>query len=89
MPDPKDDVADMIADWQTATLDASLSINGIFQELFIESNGINGSRPTFIALTADMAGSPRNTLTYDGTDYNIVEEEISPSMGTTMLILEE
>ena len=89
MPDPKDDIADMVKDWHTATLDGSLPIDGIFQELFIESGNINGSRPTFLAITADVSGSPRNTLTYESVDYDIVEEEISRSAGTTLLILEE
>ena len=64
------------------------SINGIFGNEFVEINGIESSRPIFLATAADVPDDPHgNTIVIDSINYLIVGHQ-PDGTGLITLILE-
>lgn len=93
-----DDMADILSDWESATYTPkgyphtsakSSTIDGVFEEKFVETDNIAGKRPTFYTAFTNVSDVKEDAhLTHDGTHY-LVKEWENDGYGMTLLILEE
>lgn len=66
-----------------------VSINGIFENEYIESVDVNSLTPTFLCKTSDLTNiKVGNNLTVDNTDYKIRDPQ-QDGTGLTLLVLEK
>ena len=64
------------------------SINGIFGDQFVEINGVESSRPTFLTTATAVPDDPHdNTIVIDSVNYTIVGHQ-PDGTGFITLILE-
>lgn len=64
------------------------SINGIFDFQFVEINGVEATRPTFLTTVKDMPDNPHdNTIVIDSINYTIIGHQ-PDGVGIILLILE-
>lgn len=76
-----------LADAGTHPTDAT-TINGIFDEKYVEINGMGSVRPTFTCATSDVSdASDGAKITIDSTVYTVRSPQ-QDGTGVTMLILE-
>ncbi len=78
-----------LSDWDTLTIGAT-AVSGIFGNGYIEGLDIQGSKPEFLCLVADLPAITYGTTTgtVSGATYTIMASE-PDGTGFTTLVLQE
>jgi len=77
----------MLADWDSAVFGAD-TISGVFDNKFVEVNGVEDVHPVFTCRTADVPGVAQGSaITVNGTAYTVVGVQ-PDGTGMSMLLLE-
>jgi hypothetical protein len=63
-------------------------VNGIFENQYVEIEGVGSTNPTFLCAEADVAGIVNgDTITINSVDYVVVGPPQNDGTGLTLLIL--